>query len=408
MGKSGIFLTLLLVVGAVGGAVPGVVAAQTTVTLTVSVTTPSGQSVGGATLTATWDGGTTTERTASNGKAFVDVPEGADVDIAVDHPEYVRNAPYHVTEASERDVDITVYDEATATITVEDADGPVDNATVTLTRHGITVVEEKTTDGSVRTGTIEEGEYHVTVEKPGYFGVERDVVVENHTARTLTIERGTVTLEVNVSDDYFDPPRPISGATATVGDVGTIKTQADGVQRISVPVNTQLEVTVSKDGYQSVRRLVQVEESDVTLHVDIARTPTLHADVMSDQVVVGEQVLVTVTDEYGDPVADAAVLVDGERVARTDDDGTATVTIESGGNHSVTVAKHSLTSRAVTVVGVVPGTATTATTSTATSTATTTDTSTPVPGVPGFGVQMGIVGVALVAVLLGIRAWQRG
>ncbi|MFB6069452.1 MAG: hypothetical protein ABEJ76_00400 [Halanaeroarchaeum sp.] len=408
MGQPGIFLSLLLVVGAVGGAASGIAAAQPTVTLTVSVTTPAGESVDAATLTATWDNGSTTAETASNGKAFVDVPEGADVSIAVDHPDYVRNAPYQVADASERDVSITVYEAARATIAVEDAEGPVDGASVTMAKGGTTVLDAETTDGTVKTGTIEAGEYDVRVAKPGYYTKTLDVTVENDTTRTIAIERGSVSLVVNVTDDYFDPPRGVAGATAEVGDVGTIKTQSNGVQRISVPVNTRLNVSVTKDGYQTVTRSVDVDESDVTLAVDLARTPALEVDLMSDRVVVGERVLVRVTDEYGDPVPNATVRMNGSAVATTGPEGTATVTVESAGDHAVTVTTDSLTSPAVTVTGVVPaGTTTTSVTTAPTTDAQTTRPTTTGP-VPGFGWQLAIVGIALVAVLFGIRAWQRG
>lgn len=403
MGKSGIILATLLAVSVVGMAVPGIASAQTDVTLTVSVTTPDGTAVGGASLTATWDGGSTSATTASNGKAFVDVPEGADVAIGVSHPDFVRNAPYRVNDASERNAHVTVYDKASATIAVQDADGPVDDATVTVAKNGQTVVQRTTSDGEVSTGTIEAGTYHVTVRKPGYYASETDLEVVNETNTTMTIERGTVTLEVNVTDDYFEPPRPIPGATATIKDVGSIITQSDGKQRISVPVNSQLTLSVAKDGFQSVDRTVTVGESDVSIDVDIARTPALHAKVMNSQIVVDETVLVKVTDEYGDPVTDATVLVDGNESGSTAADGSATVTIDSAGEHAITVKNDGLTSQPVTVTGVVPAGSTT----TATTTTTSTDTETSVPNVPGFTVQLVVVGLALVAVLFGIRSWQR-
>ena len=75
--------------------------AQETVTLTVSVTNQSGDAVGDATLNATWDGGSTERTTAGNGKAFVDVPAGTEVEITIDHPDYVRNRPVTVTANSD-------------------------------------------------------------------------------------------------------------------------------------------------------------------------------------------------------------------------------------------------------------------------------------------------------------------
>ena len=72
-----------------------IVAAQEVVTLTVTIETPDGEPVANAALTATWDGGSSTATTVSNGKAFIDVEQGADVEIAVERvcdgfPEFGR------------------------------------------------------------------------------------------------------------------------------------------------------------------------------------------------------------------------------------------------------------------------------------------------------------------------------
>lgn len=409
--SKGLVLSAVLIVAALGA--PGVAAAQSdTVTLTVSVVTPSGAAVGGASLTATWDGGNASATTASNGKAFVDVPKGAKVSIAVSHPDWVRNDAYTVTPTGDKAVSITVYHKGSATISVRDANGPVDGATVSLQKRGETAVTGTTSGGSMDTGVVEQGDYTVVVTKPGYYRKRLDLQVGNDTTKTVTLTRGTVTLRVNVTDGYFSPPKPIQGATATIPNVGSIETQADGIQRIGVPVNTNLDVNVTKDGYQPVHRVVDVGESDVAVHVNVSRTPTLNASLLSGQVVVGQQALVHVRDEYGDPVANASVLVDGSAVAETGPDGTATLTVASAGEHAVTVRKDGLTSTAVTLTGVVPaestsaGSTTTAATSTTVGNGTAT-TSSSVPGVPGFGIQLVVVGVALVAVLFGIRAWQR-
>lgn len=73
----------VVVVGLVLGMVPVPTAAQEDVTLTVTVATNGVEAVGNAELTATWDGESATEVTSANGKAFIDVPTGATVDITV-------------------------------------------------------------------------------------------------------------------------------------------------------------------------------------------------------------------------------------------------------------------------------------------------------------------------------------
>ena len=405
----GVFLSLLVVASVAAGA-PGIASAQSEdVTLTISVTTTDGTAVGGATLTATWDNGSTTTTTASNGKEFIDVPEGANVTIEVSHDDYVRNSPVEVTDASERDVDIEVAEKATATLRIEDDAGTVDNASVVLEKDGTTVLDAETVDGTVSSGTIEAGTYDLTVSKPGYYLLEREVAVENDTERTIAIERGTVQLSVNITDDYFEPPRPVAEATVDIEQVGTLVTLSDGTQVVNAPVNSKLDTTVSKEGYDTVERVITTKESAVEFSADLDRSPALTVAVMSDNIVVGEQILVTVTDEYDDPVADAAVYVGEESVATTGEDGTTTVTIESAGEQPITASKNDTTSDAVTVNGVATGeTTTTTTATTAPSESTTTSTTTPAADLPSEYVPLIVVGVLLIVVIFGIRRWQQG
>ncbi|MFW5937765.1 MAG: carboxypeptidase regulatory-like domain-containing protein [Halanaeroarchaeum sp.] len=402
-------LLSLLVVGSVLAGAPGVASAQSEVTLTVSVSTTDGDAVGGATLAATWDDGSTEETTASNGKAFVDVPEGANVSIAVSHANYTRNGPVEVPDASAQDVEITVAEKGTATIRVRDDDGAVDDARVVLEKDGTTVLDAETTDGRAQSDTIEEGTYDLSVTKSRYYETVREIVVENDTTERVRLERGSVTLTVNVTDDYFEPPRPVPSATVDIEDVGSVMTQSDGTQQVNVPVNSELDVTVSKDGYDSVDRVLTVEESPANLSVDVDRSAALHVETMSENVVVGERVLVTVTDEYDDPVSDADVFVGEESVATTGEDGTATVRIESAGEQSITASKNATTSEPVTVNGVATGdTTTTATTTQTTTGSTTTAAASGIPDISGDYIPLVIVGVLLIVVLLGIRSWQQG
>ena len=396
-------IAFLLVVGM--GAAP--VAGQDLVTLTVTVETASGEQVPGAELTASWDGGEATETTASNGKAFLDVPSGADVTIEVGHSEYIRNYRYEVEDASESEVDITVYDRASATFEVADSEGPVSDAVVTLFRHNGVSFAEKTVDGQVSTGDIEEGEYDVTVEKPGYYDEVFELEINGSTTETVEIERGTVNLRVNVTDPYFDPPRPIEGVTATVEGVGSVQTQSNGIQQINAPVNTELAVQFQKNGYRTVQKTVKIEESDITLNANLRRSPEINVTVLNDQVVVGQPVFLEVVDEYDDPVANASISLDGEEVAQTDEDGRARLSLESEGEHTIQVAKGGVDSGPKVVNGVVseeetPVTETTTTTTTAetTPTAETTETSAPIPG---FGPIVGLLGVLIGVSLLALR-----
>jgi len=387
-------IVLLIAAGA-----PATVAAQEErVTITIAVVTPGDDAVPDASITAYWDGGSTTGTTFSNGKALLDVPEDADLEVLVSHDDYVRNFPAQIDDASEREVEVTVYEKATLQITVEDADGAVSDAEVSFQKDDREVVNRATgSEGEVASGTLEAGTYRVRVSKAGYF-VERETIdLSGDETETITIERGTVTLEVNVTDDHFTPPRPIGEATVEVAGSGSVTTQPTGVGRISVPVNAWASVRVTKETYRTVERSVFVAEEDTTMAVTVQRQPAISVDLLSERVVVGESVSLTVTDEYGAPVEGATVNLDGEAVTETDANGEAVIRIESAGEHEVTAELDSLSTGANTVRGVAEGGETAA--------ATDAPPETEVPGgMPGFGIPAVLVALA---VLLGAAARRR-
>jgi hypothetical protein len=80
------------------------------------------------------------------------------------------------------------------------------------------------TDGfqSIRTGNggtvtlepVERTTYTVGVEKPGCLTDETELAITGDVARTIRIERSAVQLAFNVTDDHFDPPRPLESARA--------------------------------------------------------------------------------------------------------------------------------------------------------------------------------------------------
>ena len=406
MNRTRALLCALLV--ALSGVAAGPAAAQEDlVTLTVTVETPSGDPVRGATLTATWDDDSISRTTAANGKAFVDVPDGADVEIAVDHDDYVRNFPLVIEDAETDDVSMTVYEKSTVRVVVSDDEGRVSDAEVTLRKNGHEVARDPTDgEGVFTSGTIEAGEYTVTVGKAGYFVERAELDVEGDTESTMTIERGTVTLEVNVTDDHFSPAKPVGGANVDVGGSGSVTTQPGGIGRISVPVNAWASLRVTKEGYETTENQVYVREDDKRVDLTIQRTPSISVELLSERVVAGESVSLAVTDEYGDPVGNATVRLDGESVAETDSNGEAVIRVESRGNHTVTVESGSLEATAY-VQGVGEGGTSASATTGGDGDTTSGDTETAAQ-TPGFGVGVALLAVVLLVVVgLGRRSARR-
>jgi uncharacterized protein (TIGR03382 family) len=399
-------LAVALLVTLAGG--PGLATAgsQEQVTLTVTVVDERGQPVSGATLVASWDGGETTEETRANGQALIDVPQGANVSIAVRSDTYVRNVPLEVTDAREQSVESTVARQGSATISVVDTGGqPVGNAIVRMWHDGQVVVNTRTDDdGVLESPTIEQGEYRLIVFREGYFRNASDLAVTGDVSRQVAIQQGSATVTFAVTDPHFDPPRPVENATISVGDIGTVRTLGNGEATIQVPVNARTRVSVTKPNYSAVTRRLVVGEDATTLDVSIRRTPALAVRPANDRVVVGESVTVAVTDEYGDAVEGATVQFDGDSVGQTDTDGELSVTIESEGTHRIAASTGNLTA-AATVEGVRAATETPSLTATPTPTATRTATAADAPTTtaPSFGFGPGFTPVtALVAVLVAI------
>lgn len=358
--SSAVVVTVLLVVSVLApSAIGGAAAQDDTVTVTLAVVDSNGDPVGDIDVSVTWDGGDggpINETTAGNGKAFVDVPRGADLEIEIDDEEYVRNSPFVKFDAAEEEIRVPVSLSGQAALTVQSEDGPVSNADITLLK-GSTDVETVSTNesGEATTRRLERGNYRLRVEKPGFYTNNSELALTGETEKRVTLERGTVSVDFRVVDDNFDEARPVENATVAVPEIGySSRTFDNGETSTSVRVNREYTAEVSKDEYETVSQQFTVVEEPVSVDIAISRADTLNVQASNNRVVVGESTRITVTDEYGEPVPNAAVRVDGLSASRTDDDGEATVTINSTGNVTVTVSDAGL-SESVTVEGVESG-----------------------------------------------------
>jgi hypothetical protein len=390
---------LIVSAGAVGAA-GGQSSEQ--VTLTVTVVDSDGESLGNIDLMASWEanggGGSVNETTRSNGQVLIDVPEGASVTITVQDDQYVRNEPFVVEEATGESVEVEVTETGTATIDVVDEDGAVGNAIVQMTKSGTTVANARTgADGRHATGMIEQGTYTLTVWKNGYLRNRTRVTVDGDVTREIEIERASRLVTFSVTDDHFEEPRPVGEATISVAG-NTITTLSNGEATIQLPVNNRYDVEVTKDGYETVTQSVRVRESEVSQNVSIQRTDAISLDPDQSQVVVGQSVRVTVTDEYGAVVENASVAVGGQTVGETDANGQAVVPIDSAGENEIAATSGDLSATA-TVEGIDPDAEEETETPTATEPPTTTEpTSLTGPGFTGLGALVaGLLAVALLA-----------
>ncbi|MEF8777138.1 MAG: PGF-CTERM sorting domain-containing protein [Haloarculaceae archaeon] len=384
-------MTLLLVAVALGAsAVGGVAAQEEMVTMTLELVNDEGDTVGGVELTVSWTGGSDTYTTRANGQALVDVPRGSNPTIAVSHDTYMRNFPYEVDNASQGLVQVPVSRSGTVEVTVEGSTGPIDGAAVRLVRKGRNAASAVTgADGTVVTDPVERAEYGLVVGKPGFVTNTTNIQVTGQHERTVRIRPGAVQVQFNVADDHFSPPKPLENARISIEDTGDdLSTLEDGSRGTTAPVNREYTVTVRKDGYESVERTVRVRESARVVNLSISRTPDLNVAVVNERVVVNESTVLTATNEYGEPVADATVRIEGAVVGTTGPDGTLELPVETVGNNTYKITRGSLSNSTV-VEGVEAATPTTTTT-----------TASPTPtagGGPGFTAPLAILSLFVAA-----------
>lgn len=385
----------------VGGPVASEPATQAMVTITVEVVDQNETPLGSATVNASWEGGHATETTKSNGKALVDVPQGERVELNVTHANYVRNFPFVIPSAEDKEYQVDVAQKASATIRTTNVAGEPVAAEVTVIQNGREVTSaDSGTDGTFETGTIERGTYEVKVLKPGYFRNQTTLTVAGTVSQTLRIERGSVTVEFAVEDDHFDPARPVQNATVNIQGSGSVQTLSNGEATLQIPVNTWVTATVSKPGYGEVTKRVHVGEQRKSVTVTIRRTPELRLVTANTRVVVGETVRVQVTNEYGTPLEGVTVTLDGNQVGTTDENGVLQVPIEERGTHELRAKTDRRGSETIVVEGVVPGKATP-----------TGDTPTETTGVeiPGFTATAGAIGLfGLLGALVGLKVARFG
>jgi PGF-CTERM protein len=403
------FAILLLLSSGIGPAVAAGSVTQDQVTLTVSVVNQNGDAVGGTIVNATWDGGTTEETTASNGRAFVDVPQDADVQLQIEDDTYVRNFPVIVNDATNEDVEVTVAQQGTASIFVSDRNGALEDVVVQLQRAGRVVNEGQTNEAGVfTTRRLEQQSYALRLSKPGYLINETRLTVNAESQiRSVNMRSASVQVTFRVVDDHFDDPQPIQGAAVRVPDVGASNTTDDGRVGFILGVNTEHRITLSKDGYQTKTSRIQISEDEQTISLVTRREQSLNVAATNRQVVVGESTVVNVTNAYDEPIAGADVTLDDEAVGETDETGELRLTIPTAGNHTIQAVDGSVQSDGTTVVGVQVATETPMPTSTPAATPTDSSTTAENPpttttavSLPGFTPVVAVLGLLLTAFIL--------
>ncbi|MFC4439051.1 MULTISPECIES: carboxypeptidase-like regulatory domain-containing protein [Natrialbaceae] len=381
----------------------GTAVASEDVTLTVTVTDGDENAVAGALVTVSWDDDERTEETRSNGQALIDVPSGADVEVDVEHDDLVQNNPKEVgTVDDHTTVAVDLFSKTDGEITVVENDASIADATVALTKDDDTRAAATGTtddDGVFTAEAIEAGTYDVDVEKAGYYDESASVDLRSNDGTTVALESGTERVTVSVTDGYFEEPLQTDVTILQDGERdATLSTNADGERSVPLAVNTAYTAVIEADEYDDASNEHEFTVGESATEVDyvVERAPVVALEASNERVLVGETVGVDVTDEYGDPVADAELVLDGSTVATTDDGGSATVTIERHGELELT-AQHGDVADAVVIDGVDPDATDDSLTEERSEVENETDTDDADDSVPGFAA--GTAGAALALVL---------
>ena len=324
------WIIYLLICITIAGGVPVSSAQEIDVTTIVaSVENTDDEAIRGATVMADWSDGSTSSVTASNGMALLDVPKDEQIELTMEHPEYTLNFPVAIEEPAGQQVTLSVAEKASLTVVTNGGDSrTITGATVELVQDNRTVVEAQTDQsGQIESGTIEAGRYIINVRQPGFFDLRRIVNLEQNKRITLSLEPGGVTYEFRVTDPHFDPVRPVEDAVISIPDVGDFRTLGDGRTVARVPVNTEVDISVTKEGYQEVKRAVNISEERGNITFEISRTPQFIIQSGNERVIAGEKVGITVTNAYGEPAEDVVVRRNGQRIGRSDENGDMQVEI---------------------------------------------------------------------------------
>jgi hypothetical protein len=184
------------------------------------------------------------------------------------------------------------------------------------------------------------------------------VTVGTGSETEIALERGRVTLDIDVVDNHFDPPQAFSDTRIRIeADVFDADVSASGGSvSLNVPVNARYSVVAMKDGYDGTRHRVTVREEARSIAVTAQRNPELTLSAANDRVIVGESTRIELTNAYGEPATGVEVRMDGEVVGETDERGEVSIRIDAVGERTVVANDGRVESNPTTVTGLDPDT----------------------------------------------------
>jgi hypothetical protein len=210
---------------------------------------------------------------------------------------------------------------AGAKVTLRDSQGQFVNSTSTINIGSFTF-------------KVTPGKYYIEVTLAGYEDYTGDVFTveykEVEDVGLVTLISKTGTLVVNVQGEGGQPLEAIVNITDDAGNVVSTLSVSGGTASMDLEVGTYA-LQADADGYQPQTASGIVIESGTTVSQDFVLSLALGS------------IKLMVTDPEGMPIPDTQILVDGESVGSTDENGEFIVTEVSPEDHEISVSKEGYT-----------------------------------------------------------------
>ncbi|NYT05096.1 MAG: carboxypeptidase regulatory-like domain-containing protein [Methanomicrobiales archaeon] len=219
------------------------------------------------------------------------------------------------------------YETATLLVSVLDADTiePVSDARVKVTAEGTGESESEWvgSSGEAEFELTPDETYTLEITSTGYETVTRTIEADEReiTLRCWLMKSDRFSFKVLDADDKT----PLSDASVSVDGSLAGVTGTTGILTAALATGRYHDIRVVCPGYSSFQQNAYFEEDEILMEISLAWS--------------GCTVTVSVTDGAGEPLANAAVSVDGAAAGMTDSSGRCTLTELGEGSRTIEVAK---------------------------------------------------------------------
>jgi hypothetical protein len=261
--------------------------------------------------------------TAMSGQVTFNVADAENYVVSAEHPNYLVRGGEAVSSGETKIITlIEANEENSRTITVITKDptlDPVDNVRITLKKMDGTIVDEKNTgaDGKAIFYNLEMGQYHAYAIKDGFNGVTSSPITllpREANELAITMDIGTGTIELNVTDAAFNPLRGVSirAINYFTNDEEAIgSTNEEGRAQFDIRADKKVYFILSTSGFADYYTIAAQPDEGITTVLD--KTMTLATGKMEVKIVglmTGDTMVNPKTREVSQGIYTALLLVE--------------------------------------------------------------------------------------------------